>query len=460
MRTAMHRPRHWRSLTLAGLLLGMVAGGHFLTGSLLAVGQTAAAAPAKPAAPQTATAAAPRPASAQGRKPALKRPIMVVDRPPVRVLEDANPTFNAIALNPAAKEVFISNNNKASTPSVLVYPTQFRQTDRVMEPRRRLAGTNSRLGDFCGMAVSPESREIYTVQGEDTEMKVFPIDGSGDLSASRSLTIAHGAAGVYLDSQHDELYITTEHINKVTVYRRGAEGDEKPLRYIQGPHTNIADPHGLYVDPKTDELFVSNYGNFRETNENDDTESSANEDAGGERIRDKAAGVKKPKPPRKVLPLRPSTGKFVPPFIAVYSRTATGDAAPIRVIQGPQTGLNLPLGIARDRNGDIIVANSGDDSVLFFAADARGDVAPKRVLRGAKANLKAPTGVALDPTRNELWVTSWGNHLTSVFNDLVNGDTAPLRFIRSASKDAPEATFGTPGAIAWDPVRKQILVPN
>src|SRR4029078_12049053 len=125
------------------------------------------------------------------------------------------------------------------------------------------------------------------------------------------LTIAHGAAGVYLDEVHEELFITTEHINKGTVYRKSAPGEERALRYIQGPHTNIADPHGLYVDPKTDELFVSNYGNFRETNENDVTESSANEDAGGERIGDK--GVKKVKPPRKVLPLQPSTGKFVPP---------------------------------------------------------------------------------------------------------------------------------------------------
>jgi DNA-binding beta-propeller fold protein YncE len=420
------------------------------TGVVLATALAAAQAPPRPA---------PRPAAPASSRKAPGRPVMVVDRPPARVLEDANPTFNAIALDAAGKEVFLSNNNKASVPSILVYPTQFRPGDRVMEPRRRIAGANSRLGDFCGLAVSPASKEIYTVQGEDTEMKVFPLGGVGDLSASRSLTIAHGAAGVYLDEVHDELFITTEHINKITVYRQKAEGDEKALRYIQGPHTGIADPHGLYVDPVTDELFVSNYGNFRETNENDDTESSANEDTGGERQRD-TSGVKKPKPPRKVLPLGPSTGRFVPAFIAVYGRTANGDVAPQRVIQGPLTGLNLPLGITRERNGQIVVANSGDNSVLFFDPQASGNVAPVRVLKGARANLKAPTGVAVDPFQNELWVTSWGNHLTSVFSAMVQGDTAPLRFIRSAPKDAPAATFGTPGAVAWDPVRKQILVPN
>lgn len=451
------RTKPW-ALGAAGISLAVV----------LSVGRASVAGLAAQAPPPTAARPAPqapaKPAAQVRPKAAMRRPIMVVDRPPVRVLEDANPTFNAIALDPAGKEVFLSNNNKASTPSVLVYPTQFRQTDRVMEPRRRIAGTNSRLGDFCGMAVSPQSKEIFTVQGEDTEMKVFPIGGTGDLSASRSLTIAHGAAGVYLDEVNDELFITTEHINKITVYRKSAVGDEKALRYIQGPHTGIADPHGLYVDPKTDELFVSNYGNFRETNENDDTESSANEDTGGERQRDKDnTGIKrgkKDKAPRKVLPLSPSTGKFVPPFIAVYARNANGDVAPTRVIQGPSTRLNLPLGITRDRSGQIVVANSGDNSVLFFDPQASGDAAPVRVLKGTHANLKAPTGVAVDPLRDELWVTSWGNHLTSVFATMVQGDTAPLRYIRSAAKDAPAATFGTPGAVAWDPVRKQILVPN
>jgi len=393
-------------------------------------------------------------------KPALRRPVMVIDRPPVRVLEDANPTFNAIAMDATDKEVFISNNNKASVPSILVYPTQFRQTERVMEPRRRIAGANSRLGDFCGMALSPENKEIYTVQGEDTEMKVFPIGGTGDLSAARSLTVSHGSADVYLDAVHDELYISTEHINRISVYRRVAVGDEKPLRYIQGPHTGLADPHGIFVDPKTDELFVTNYGNFRETIENDDSESTANEDSGGERKRDKPGKVKV-KPPRKVLPLGPSTGKFVPPFIAIFSRLATGDAAPQRVIQGPKTGMNLPLGITRDpQSGQIIVANSGDNSVLFFDGHANGDVAPVKVLRGAATNLKAPTGLAVDPAGQELWVTSWENHLANVFSMLATGNMAPTRFIRSAPKDAPLATFGTPGAVAWDPKRQEILVPN
>jgi DNA-binding beta-propeller fold protein YncE len=433
----------------------MTVSGLSLAAMLWVGGSNRAGIAAAQAPPRTAT----RPAAKAPPRTAARRPVMVVDRPPARVLEDANPTFNAIALDADANEVFISNNNKASTPSILVYATQFRPGDRVMEPRRRIAGPISRLGDVCGVALSPQNKEIYTVQGEETEMKVFPLHGNGDMSAARSLTVNHGSADVFLDAVHDELFISTEHINKISVYRRTATGPEPPLRYIQGPHTGLADPHGLFVDPTTNELFVTNYGNWRETTENDDTESNANEDRNASKA-DKNE-PKKPKPPRRVLPLAPSTGKFVPPFIAVYSRTANGDAVPLRVIQGPLTDLNLPLGITRDpRSGEIVVANSGANSVLFFDAQATGNVAPVRILKGTATNLKAPTGVAIDAKRNELWVTSWENHTTNVFPRTAQGNVAPARFIRSVAKDAPPATFGTPGAVAWDPKRQEILVPN
>src|SRR5436309_3545973 len=109
------------------------------------------------------------------RKVTEQRPVIVFDKAPVRVIEDANPSFNAIAMDGEGAEVLISNNNKASTPSILVYPAEFKTTDKVMEPRRRIGGPTSRLGDICGLAVSPQNKEIYTVQGEETEMKVFPL---------------------------------------------------------------------------------------------------------------------------------------------------------------------------------------------------------------------------------------------------------------------------------------------
>jgi DNA-binding beta-propeller fold protein YncE len=162
-----------------------------------------------------------------------------------------------------------------------------------------------------------------------------------------------------------------------------------------------------------------------------------------------------------VLPLGPSTGKSLPASITVHARTANGDVPPLRVIQGPQTQLNQPDGMTRDPvSGEIVVANTGDDSIVFFAKDAQGNASPTRVLKGPLTKLKGPVGVTIDPVKNELWVASWDNHIAAVFPRTVKGNVAPLRFIRSAPDGAPLATMGRIGAVAYDPVRNEILAPN
>jgi DNA-binding beta-propeller fold protein YncE len=371
-------------------------------------------------------------------KTAENRPALVIDRPPVRVIEDNHPTFNAIAMDMKRSEVFLANSNEASNPGIFVYPMQFPPSDKVIEPRRIIAGANPGLGQTCGLAVSPEFMEVYAVEGDGGDLKVFPLDGNGDIRPSRTLSVAHGSGGIFLDVKNDELIITTEHVNKITVYRRGAGGEADPLRNIQGPHTELADPHGVYVDNVKDELYVTNHGNYRETQT-------------GEQEAHHGYPV----------PIGPSTGKFLPPSVTVYPRTAEWDVRPLRTIQGSKTGLNLPQGIAKDpASGQIVVANTGDNSVLFFAADANGNVAPVRVLKGPATKLRAPTGMVVDTDRNELWVSNWENHLAAVFPRMAQGDVAPLRYIRAASADTTPASFGRPGTVAFDPKRKQILIAN
>ena len=59
-----------------------------------------------------------------------------------------------------------------------------------------------------------------------------------------------------------------------------------------------------------------------------------------------------------------------------------------------------------------------------------------------------------------LWVTSWENHMAAVFSRKAQGNIAPLRVIHSAPKNAPLATMGRLGAVAFDPKRQEILAPN
>src|SRR5207244_8231335 len=101
--------------------------------------------------------------------------------------------------------------------------------------------------------------------------------------------------------------------------------------------------------------------------------------------------------PGPVEPLGPSSGKFMPPSIMVFSRTANGDVGPLRTIQGPRTRLNVAVGITRDPDsGEIIVANSGDNSILFFDAKANGNVPTLRMLGGPATDQKCATSFAED----------------------------------------------------------------
>ena len=66
----------------------------------------------------------------------------------------------------------------------------------------------------------------------------------------------------------------------------------------------------------------------------------------------------------------------------------------------------------------------------------------------------------MDIDNDELWVANFGNHTASVYAMTAEGDTPPLRVIRSAPAGTPSLMIGNPGALAYDTKREEILVPN
>ncbi len=385
-----------------------------------------------------------------GRANTAERRTVAIERAPLRILEDPYSTFNGLALDEQTGEVFLSNDNEARGVSIETYHADFAPTDRITEPIRKISGRNAHLGAICGLAISPEFKEVFKVNGDGNgDVGVFSTDANGDASPLRELTTSHGAWGIFLEAKFDELFITVEHVNRLSVYSRTAQGDQAPLRYIQGPKTALADPHGIYADVGRNEVYVANDGHWHYT-------------APGEtftQVGSEMKGTKARQQPTR--PLAPSTGKFVLPSITVYPRTGSGDIAPLRVIEGNKTGLNVPLGLFLDTaSNQLVVANAGGNSVLFFDANASGDVAPLRGLGGPRTELAGPTSVVIDNKRNELWVTNWDNHTATVYPRTAQGDVAPLRTLRSAPKGAPDTGFGRPGTVAYDPKRKEILVPN
>jgi DNA-binding beta-propeller fold protein YncE len=392
--------------------------------------------------------------SAQDKPKPAERKTLVLDRAPARAISDPNPVFRAIAIDVDKGEVFVANDKESADTSILVYNSQFPPTDRIMEPKRRIAGPKADLGMICGVAISTQAGELYSVQGESGTINAFALEANGNVEPLRQLdgVTPRSTAGIYLDVKNDELVISTEHVNRVSVFPRNFSRDEEAKRFIQGPTTGLADPHGVYVDAEQNEIYVTNHGNWRET------QTGEGERRGPDSLTRTALGYTEP---GRVLPLGPSTGKFLMPSINVYDRMGQGDIAPLRRISGPRTKLNLPDGISRDPvSGELIVANTGDDSVLFFARNANGDVAPTRILKGTKTRLKGPVGIVVDVPHDELWVVSWDNHIAGVFARSVQGDVAPKRIIRTAPDSAPMASMGRIGAVAYDARRKEILAPN
>jgi DNA-binding beta-propeller fold protein YncE len=346
------------------------------------------------------------------------------DRPPARIIRDTYPTYSAIAINLEKDEVLLQDEN-------LFGIKVFNRTDNTpptaafTEPKRRIAGGGVTKMEFnCGLYVDPKSGDIYSVTNDTIDtLTVFPWNAEGEMKPKRELYTPHGTFGISVDEDAGEMYLTVQHENSVVVYPKSAAGEDKPLRELLGPKTQLEDPHGVAVDYKNGLMFVSNHGN--------------------------------------AIVQATSSGKFEPPSITVYPLKASGDTAPLRVIEGPRTRLDWPAGMRVDsEDGELYVANDGDSSITVFKTTDSGNAAPTRVIRGPKTHVLNPTDVYLDLKHNEVWAANMGNHSAVVFRRTADGDAAPLRIIRSAPMEKKALAIGNPGAVAYDSKRDEILAPN
>lgn len=388
---------------------------------------------------------------------AARRRTIVIKRAPLRIVEDPYPTFHGIAMAEELGELFVSSDNTVTKegPSLSVYNSQFvSQTNAITEPRRR--ATVAGFGDarWCGVAISPEFREAYLIHADGgAGIATIPMEANGAVGEKRFVHTFHAPWGIFSEPKFDELFVTIEHVNRIEVFERMAGLMDEPVRWIQGPKTQLADPHGIFVNVEKNEIYVANHGNWRYTEPGEGWVQL-------QQMRPELWGKRKTYHD-DIRPLRPSTGKFLPPSITVFSRTAAGDTAPLRVIQGPRTGMDLPLGVFLDtKSNQLVVVNGGDDRLLFFDANAAGDIAPVRIIGGPATGMAGPTGVVIDQSRDELWVTNWSNHTVTAYPRTAEGNVAPLRTVRGAPPGAPATGMGNPSAAAYNPKRKEILIPN
>jgi len=370
----------------------------------------------------------------------------VSQRKPLRMIRDPYAAYSAVAVDNAHNEVVLTDENLFN---LWVYDrTAKTAPNSSTEPKRIIGGLNTKIEFQCGLYIDPANGDIYAVNNDTIDtLVVFSRRAVGDVAPDRELHTPHGTFGIAVDEERKELFLTVQHDNAIVVFDKSAKGVASPLRVLQGDHTGLADPHGMALDTRSNLLYVTNHGSTHQVRP----------PAPGARMRGEIiAGW-----PLTRDDAVPGSGQMLPPSITVYAKDVKGDAAPLRVIQGPKTQMDWPTAIAvdMDRN-EIFVANDGGNSVLVFDAASSGDAAPIRVLKGPKSLVSNPTGVYLDKANNELWVASFGNHTAAVYNPAANGDVAPIRIIRSAPPNQPVPGLGNPHPIAYDSKREQVLVPN
>ena len=353
------------------------------------------------------------------------------DIAPARSVADAYASLHSVAVDPDANQVVVSDSNRGA---IFFYGRSAGSNSaQIANPERVIRGPRTGMMFVAGISLDTADREVFAVNNDiGDRMEVFPYGVEGNIKPTRVLSVPHGAWGVAFNSVRKEVAVSIEHPNTVVVYRREASGSEAPLRVLRGPETDLADPHGIAVDPGHSEMLVANHGNWAPLTREEE------EAQGGLR-----------------------GGHFALPSINSYAIEAKGDDKPTRKIQGAQTQLNWPMGLGLDAMHDeIAVANYGTNSILVFRRNANGNAAPVRVVKGDRTGVLGPMGVAIDVKNDELWVTNYRDHTAVVFARTANGNVAPKRVLRNAPAGTPAVGFGNPGAIAYDSKRGQILVPN
>src|SRR4051812_33696102 len=195
-----------------------------------------------------------------GADPSAAAKMSVANRLPSRILKDSYPSYSAVAVDTAHNEVVLAAENVLS---LMVHDrTQNTPPTVRSEPRRMIHGLNTDLEFVCGVYVDPGSGDVYAINNDTlNRMAIFSRRANGNATPDRYLEVPQGTFGIAVDEKNQELMLTVEDDSAVVTFPKAAKEKDSPVRVLQGEHTLLANPHGITHDPKTDRIYVTNFGN-------------------------------------------------------------------------------------------------------------------------------------------------------------------------------------------------------
>ena len=211
------------------------------------------------------------------------------------------------------------------------------------------------------------------------------------------------------DAIHDEIVVSSPFAQAILTFRGGANGEEAPIRVIQGPHTQIVSERGMdkvAIDPVNNEIYAAT-----SLNQILVFPREANGDVAPIRVLMGGPGTQvggRPSiridPVRNLLLVAGEGGGGR--GMLIFDRTASGTAKPRAVMPGP-VGNQFEV-----YNGYVITV--GRDSILAWSLDDAGkpDIRPRMKLLAPLGARAAQTGIVLDPVHKEVIVgTGAGNEV-------------------------------------------------
>jgi hypothetical protein len=265
------------------------------------------------------------------------------------------------------------------------------------------------------LAAFSSSADLYVANSSGASVTVYPPGAQGDATPSRTIagsnTGFNSPEAVFADTVNNELYVADFTAKAILVFPLGASGNVAPTRtLIDGPNSGINAVRDMVVDTVHNELIVDSINNT----------------------------------------------------IRVFSRTASGDAVPLRTISGANTLLNNPISIAFDPVADELFVDSYDvagpslPGILVFNRTDSGNVAPKRSISGSNTQFGNFTNyVAVDLPNGELLAEGDTGQGVVVFNLTDSGNVAPKRNLTGGATG-----FNEVGGMIVDDVNDRLIATN
>jgi hypothetical protein len=220
----------------------------------------------------------------------------------------------------------------------------------------------------------------------------------------------------------------------ITVYAPDANGNVAPSTVITGPASGLSKPQGLVIRKNTDSILVANWVDPPAAGHDSSIiefpVNSTNSVPSGN-IAGSGTGITAPGGVTLDSQSHVYVSESASNRILVFEpRPGTQHgSAPIRTIAGSNTLLDRPTGMAVDSQGNLFVVNLGGNSITVYAPTATGNAAPLRRLGGpntTRTQLQQPYGIALD-NAGHMFVTQGNSFL--VFNASASGSDAPLQVV-------------------------------